>query len=36
LGFRATGTTANELKRVLRAEFDAWSIVVKGTGFKPE
>jgi tripartite-type tricarboxylate transporter receptor subunit TctC len=36
LGFRATGTTANELKRVLRAEFDAWSTVVKGAGFKPE
>jgi tripartite-type tricarboxylate transporter receptor subunit TctC len=36
LGFQPTDTTASDLKRVQRAEFDAWAAVVKATGFKPE
>jgi tripartite-type tricarboxylate transporter receptor subunit TctC len=36
LGFQPTDTTAEDLKRVQRAEFDAWGAVVKATGFKPE
>ena len=36
LSFEPTSTSSEELKRIQRAEFDAWAIVVKGTGFKPE
>ena len=36
LGFQPTDTTTDDLKRVQRAEFDAWATVVKATGFKPE
>jgi tripartite-type tricarboxylate transporter receptor subunit TctC len=36
LGFEPTSTSSEELKRVQRAEFDAWADVVKATGFKPE
>jgi tripartite-type tricarboxylate transporter receptor subunit TctC len=36
LGFQPTETTARDLERVQRAEFDAWAAVVKATGFKPE
>jgi tripartite-type tricarboxylate transporter receptor subunit TctC len=36
LGFQPTDTTAQDLKQVQRAEFDAWGAVVKATGFKPE
>ena len=36
LGFQPTNTTAGDLKRVQRAEYDAWATVVKATGFKPE
>jgi tripartite-type tricarboxylate transporter receptor subunit TctC len=36
LGFQAADTSAADLKRVQRAEFDAWGAVVKATGFKPE
>ena len=36
LGFQPTDTTALDLKRVQRLEFDAWAAVVKSSGFKPE
>ena len=36
LGFQATDTTATDLKRVQRREFDAWGAVVKTSGYKPE
>jgi tripartite-type tricarboxylate transporter receptor subunit TctC len=36
LGFQPTDTTAEDLKRVQRAQFDAWAAVVKALGFKPE
>ena len=36
LGFQPTDTTARDLDRVQRAEFDAWGVVVKSTGFKAE
>ena len=36
LGFQATDTTTDDLRRVQRAEFDAWGAVVKATSFKPE
>lgn len=36
LGFQPTDTTAKDLIRVQRAEFDAWKVVVQSTGFKPE
>lgn len=36
LGFQATNTAAEDLERVQRAEFAAWTQVVKATGFKPE
>lgn len=36
LGYQAAGTTAAELGRIQRAEFDRWAEVVKASGFKPE
>ncbi len=36
MGFQPTVTTSQDLARVQRAEFDAWAILVKDTGFKPE
>jgi tripartite-type tricarboxylate transporter receptor subunit TctC len=36
LGFQPTNTTAQDLARVQRAEFEAWAIVVQASGFKPE
>jgi tripartite-type tricarboxylate transporter receptor subunit TctC len=36
MGFQPTSTSSEELKRVQRAEFDAWANVVKATGFKSE
>lgn len=36
LGFQVTDTSAADLKRVQRAEFNAWAEVVKATSFKPE
>ena len=36
LGFQPTDTTAQDLKRVQRAEFGAWADIVKSFGFKPE
>lgn len=36
LGFQPTNTTAQDLARVQRAEFEAWATVVKASGFKPE
>jgi tripartite-type tricarboxylate transporter receptor subunit TctC len=36
LGFQPTDTTARDLVRVQRAEFEAWAAVVKATGFMPE
>jgi tripartite-type tricarboxylate transporter receptor subunit TctC len=36
LGFQPTDTSSDDLKRVQRAEFDAWGAVVKATGFKPD
>ncbi len=36
LGFQPTNTSADDLKRVQRAEYDAWATVVKAIGFKPE
>jgi tripartite-type tricarboxylate transporter receptor subunit TctC len=33
-GFRPTGTTADELRQIQRAEFDHWSGVVAATGLK--
>jgi tripartite-type tricarboxylate transporter receptor subunit TctC len=36
LGFQPTDTSSSDLKRVQRAEYDAWAAVVKASGFKPE
>lgn len=36
LGFQATKTTAEDLERVHRAEFDAWAEVVRATSFAPQ
>jgi tripartite-type tricarboxylate transporter receptor subunit TctC len=36
LGFQSTDTTAQNLMRVQRAEFEAWAAVVKAAGYKPE
>ena len=36
LGFQPTDTTAQDLSRVQRLEFDAWAAVIKSSGFKPE
>jgi tripartite-type tricarboxylate transporter receptor subunit TctC len=36
LGFEPTDTAARDLARVQRAEFDAWGVAVKASGFKPE
>jgi tripartite-type tricarboxylate transporter receptor subunit TctC len=36
MGFQPTTTTSEELKRVQRAEFDAWANAVKATGFKSQ
>jgi tripartite-type tricarboxylate transporter receptor subunit TctC len=36
LGFQQTDTTTQDLKRVQRVEFDAWGVVVKSSGYKPE
>jgi tripartite-type tricarboxylate transporter receptor subunit TctC len=36
LGFQPTDTTARDLERVQRVEFDAWAAVVKASGFKAE
>jgi hypothetical protein len=36
LGFEPAEMSAEDLKRVQRAEFDAWATVVKATGFKLE
>jgi tripartite-type tricarboxylate transporter receptor subunit TctC len=34
MGFRPTGTTAEELRQIQRAEFDRWAAVVSTTGLK--
>jgi tripartite-type tricarboxylate transporter receptor subunit TctC len=36
LGYQAAATTAAELKRIQRAEFDRWGAIVTTSGFKPE
>jgi tripartite-type tricarboxylate transporter receptor subunit TctC len=36
LGYRLAATTADELARIQRAEFDRWGAVVKASGFTPE
>ena len=36
LGFQSTVTTALDLDRIQHAEFDAWGVLVKSIGFKPE
>jgi tripartite-type tricarboxylate transporter receptor subunit TctC len=36
MGFQLTDTSSRDLTRVQRAEFDAWAVVVKASGFKPE
>jgi tripartite-type tricarboxylate transporter receptor subunit TctC len=36
IGFQPTGTTAEELKQIQRAEFEHWGAIVKASGFKPE
>jgi tripartite-type tricarboxylate transporter receptor subunit TctC len=36
MGFAPTSTSAAELARIQRAEFDAWRNAVKATGFKSE
>jgi tripartite-type tricarboxylate transporter receptor subunit TctC len=36
LGFQATDPEAQDLKRVQRAEFDAWAAIVKSAGLKLE
>ncbi len=36
LGFQPTATSAKELQRVQRAQFDAFAAVVKASGYKPE
>jgi hypothetical protein len=34
MGFRPTGTTAEELRQIQRAEFDHWAGVVRTSGLK--
>jgi tripartite-type tricarboxylate transporter receptor subunit TctC len=36
LGFQPTGTTAEELMEIQRADFDRWGAIVKASGFQPE
>jgi tripartite-type tricarboxylate transporter receptor subunit TctC len=36
MGFQPTGTSADELKRIQRVEFDRWALVVKASGYKAE
>ena len=36
LGFQPTATSAKELERVQRTQFDAFAALVKASGFKPE
>lgn len=36
MGFQPTGTSADELKRIQRAEFDRWALVIKASGYKAE
>jgi tripartite-type tricarboxylate transporter receptor subunit TctC len=36
VGFQPTGTTAEELGRLQREEFDRWGAIVKASGFKAE
>lgn len=36
LGYRVACTTAAELARLQRAEFDRWATIVAASGFKPE
>jgi tripartite-type tricarboxylate transporter receptor subunit TctC len=36
LGFEPATTSSEELKRLQRAEFDAWANVIRATGFKHE
>jgi tripartite-type tricarboxylate transporter receptor subunit TctC len=36
LGFQPTGTTAEELMEIQRADHDRWAIIVKASGFQPE
>ena len=36
MGFQPTGTTAEELKQIQRAQFERWGPIVKASGFKAE
>jgi tripartite-type tricarboxylate transporter receptor subunit TctC len=36
MGFQPTGTSADELKRIQRVEFDRWALIVKSSGYKGE
>jgi tripartite-type tricarboxylate transporter receptor subunit TctC len=36
MGFQPTGTTAEELKQIQRADFERWGPIVKASGFKAE
>jgi tripartite-type tricarboxylate transporter receptor subunit TctC len=36
LGFQPTGTTAQELMAIQRADYDRWGGIVKASGFQPE
>ena len=36
MGFQPTGTSADELERIQRLEFDRWAAVVKASGYKAE
>lgn len=36
LGYQVAGTTAAELERIQRIEFDRWGAIVKASGFKQE
>jgi tripartite-type tricarboxylate transporter receptor subunit TctC len=36
LGFQPTGTTAEELNEIQRADYDKWGTIVKASGFQPE
>jgi tripartite-type tricarboxylate transporter receptor subunit TctC len=36
LGFQPTGTTAEELTELQRADYDKWGVIVKASGFRPE
>jgi tripartite-type tricarboxylate transporter receptor subunit TctC len=36
VGFQPTGTTAEELRKIQREEFNRWGAIVKASGFKAE